>query len=141
MVPRQVPFELQSRLFAAAQRTRGLEDPSYRDAVATLAAFRKRLAAAFESQRLAAIVAPVAARAWVVDEKAGDEFEVGSSTIAAVSGYPSIAVPASVIDELPVAIAFIGMPGDDEHLLAMAAAFESARGVFPGPRFLPTLDD
>jgi amidase len=76
-----------------------------------------------------------------VDETAGARIEIGSSTIAAVSGYPSIAVPASIIGELPVAIAFIGEPGEDEHLLAIAAAFEAARGEFPAPRLLPTLAD
>jgi amidase len=128
-------------LFLAARETRGLDDPSYRDALETLAAFRERLATAFESRRLAAIVAPVTARAWVADDKAGDRIEFGSSTIAAVSGYPSIAVPASIIGELPVAMAFIGKPGEDERLLAIAAAFEAARGEFPAPRFLPTLAD
>jgi amidase len=128
-------------LFVAAQKTTGLDAPSYRDALATIGAFRARLAEAFASQRLAAIVAPVTARAWVVDTAAGDRIEIGSSTIAAVAGYPSVAVPAALIDELPVAIAFIGQPGDDRHLLAIAAAFEAARGDFPAPRFLPTLAD
>jgi amidase len=128
-------------LFVAAQKTQGLDDPSYLEAIATIGEFRARLAEAFASQRLAAIVAPVTSRAWVVDMAAGDRIEIGSSTIAAVTGYPSVAVPAALIDELPVAIAFIGKPGDDRHLLAIAAAFEAARGGFPAPRFLPSAAD
>ena len=58
-----------------------------------------------------------------------------------MSGYPSIAVPGSIIGELPVAMAFIGKPGEDERLLAIATAFEAARGEFPAPRLLPTLAD
>jgi hypothetical protein len=33
-------------------------------------------------------------------------------------------------------MAFIGWPGDEPRLVALAAAYEAARGEFPRPRFL-----
>jgi amidase len=128
-------------LFLAAQKTTGLDAPDYREAIASLARFRERLAATFATQRLAAVVAPVSSVAWRIDPEHGDRFSVGSSTIAAVSGYPSIAVPAELLGELPVGLAFIGPPWTEPELTEMASAFEAARGGFPGPRYLPTVGD
>jgi amidase len=128
-------------LLIAAQQTPGLDAQRYRDALATLADFRGRLAARFEADAVDAFVAPVSSRAWRIDPAAGDRMGVASATVAAVSGYPSIAVPAQLLDELPVAIAFIGKPGDEDRLVEIGAAFEAARGPLPEPKFLPTLDD
>ena len=126
-------------LFLAALKTTGLDAPGYRDAVASLARFRERLATTFATQQLAALVAPVASRAWRINPEVGDRIGVGSSTIAAISGYPSIAVPAELLDELPVGLAFVGPPWSEPELTDMASAFEAARGVFPPPRYLATV--
>jgi amidase len=126
-------------LFLAALKTTGLDAPAYLDAVASLAGFREQLATTFATQRLAALVAPVASRAWRINPEVGDRIGVGSSTIAAVSGYPSIAVPAELLDELPVGLAFVGPPWTEPELTDMASAFEAARGVFAPPRYLATV--
>jgi amidase len=126
-------------LFVAAERTAGLDAAPYRDAVAALAAFRARLAATFVAQRLDALVAPVSSPAWRIDPSAGDRLGVASSTIAAVSGYPSVAVPAELLAELPVGIAFIGTPWHEPALAEIAAAFEAARGPLAPPRFIATI--
>jgi amidase len=128
-------------LFAAARLTGGLDAPAYRDAVAALARFRERLATTFAEQRLTALVAPVSGPAWRVDPAAGDRFDVSSSAIAAVSGYPSVAVPAELLDELPMAISFVGLPWTEPRLVDVASAFEAARGSFPPPRYLATVGD
>ena len=128
-------------LFAAAQTTGGLDAPTYRDALAALARFRSRIATTFAEQRLAALVAPVAGPAWRIDPAAGDRFGVSSSAIAAISGYPSVAVPAELIGELPVAIAFVGPPWTEPQLVDVASAFEAARGSFAPPRYLETAGD
>jgi len=125
-------------LFLAALKTTGLDAPAYREAVASLLRFRERLATTLATQRLAALVAPVAARAWRIDPEAGDRITVSSSTIAAVSGYPSIAVPAELLDELPVGLAFVGPPWTEPELVDMASSFEAARGTFAPPRYLAT---
>ncbi|HUL82802.1 MAG TPA: amidase [Gammaproteobacteria bacterium] len=128
-------------LFEAAQRTAGFDDPDYRAAVATIAEFRVRLATIFAARRLDALVAPVGAPAWRIDPSAGDRFAVGSSTIAAVSGYPSVAVPAQLLGGLPVSIAFVGTPRREPALAQIAAAFETARGPLAPPGFLETIGD
>jgi amidase len=61
--------------------------------------------------------------------------------LAAVSGYPSVAVPAELVRGLPVGIAFIGRPQSEALLIEMAAVFERARGALPAPEFLPTLEE
>ena len=58
-----------------------------------------------------------------------------------MTGYPSIAVPVAVVDELPLGVALIGKPGREALLVALAAAIERERGPFPEPRFLPSIDD
>jgi len=129
-------------LFVSAQRTEGLDAPAYRDALASLARFRERVATTFASQRLAALVAPVTGPAWRIDTETGDRAGTpSSSAIAAVSGYPSVAVPAELLHELPVGIAFVGMPWTEPELTDMASAFEAARGVFPPPRYLATIGE
>jgi len=128
-------------LFVAAQSTTGLDAAPYRDALASLAEFRARLAQTFAAQRLDALVAPVSSPAWRVDPSAGDRVGVASSGVAAVSGYPSVAVPAGLLGELPVGIAFIGAPWREPALAEIAAAFEASRGPLAPPRFLATSGD
>jgi amidase len=135
-----MPFFAQD-LLLAAHATEGLESPRYREAREVIAAFRARLAAAFEDSDLDALVAPANARAWKIDWLAGDRFTVGSSTIAAVTGYPSVAVPSAVVDELPLGIALVGTPGAEARLFELAAAFEAERGPLPPPRYLPTIGE
>jgi amidase len=129
-------------LFVSAQKTEGLDAPAYRDALAALARFRERVATAFASQRLVALVAPVTGPAWRIDTEVGDRAGTPSSSeVAAISGYPSIAVPAELLDELPVGIAFVGTPWTEPELIEIASAFETARGAFPPPRYLATVGD
>ena len=94
------------------------------------------------SPRYVALVAPVNGRAWLTDYAGGDSGpRVGSSRIAAITGFPSIAVPVALVTELPIGVAFVGQPQDEARLLAIAAAFERVRGPFPEPRFLPAIAD
>ena len=60
---------------------------------------------------------------------------VSSSSIAALSGYPSLALPWTLIDGLPMGFALLGKPFTEPMLLATAAACETARGSFPSPTF------
>jgi len=46
--------------------------------------------------------------------------------LAAVSGYPSITVPAGYIAGLPVGMSFFGAAYDDAKVIALAYAFEQA---------------
>jgi amidase len=129
-------------LFLAAHEGLGTADPGYAAAVELVTAQRAALAALFRERDLVALVAPVNGRAWRTDYLGGDSGpRVGSSRIAAITGFPSVAVPAALAAELPIGVAFIGQPQDEARLLAIAAAFERVRGPFPEPKFLATIAD
>ncbi|MCB1602817.1 MAG: amidase, partial [Xanthomonadales bacterium] len=56
----------------------------------------------------------------------GDHFGGGSSTLAAVAGYPSITVPAGLVHGLPVGLSFIAGAWQERRLIEIAYAFEQA---------------
>jgi amidase len=133
-----LPYFGQDLLAAADARTEASE-PAYRAALASVAAYRARLDEAFASHGLDAAVAPANGRAWLTDWQRGDASAVGSSSIAALSGRPSVALPVSLAHELPLGLALIGRPRGDAALLAVAAEIERRRGPFPAPRYLASV--
>lgn len=128
-------------LFVQAQAKGGLDETGYREALAASRdRVRSRLEDLFTTHRLDALIAPANAPAWKTDWVHADRFLLGSSTLAAVSGYPSITVPAALVSELPVAISFIGKARDEQRLIDIATVFERRRGQFPAPTFIPSLE-
>ena len=86
--------------------------------------------------RLDAIVAPTAGPAHVTDWITGDHGLGGSTTLAAVAGYPSITVPAGLIHGLPVGVSFFGRAWSEPTLLRIAFGFEQATCARRPPLFL-----
>ncbi|HEY7513079.1 MAG TPA: amidase, partial [Vicinamibacteria bacterium] len=117
-----------------------LSDPAYRDALARNGRLSRAegLDAVMDAQHLDAIVAPTGGPAWVTDLVNGDHFGGGSSTPAAVAGYPNVTVPAGEVFGLPFGLSFMGRAWSERKLLEIAAAFERATGARRTPRFLPT---
>ncbi|MDZ7642796.1 MAG: hypothetical protein U5K76_00255 [Woeseiaceae bacterium] len=62
----------------------------------------------------------------MTDHINGDTFSVGSSSLAAVSGYASVTVPAGNVFGLPIGLSFIGGAFTERDLLELAHAFEQA---------------
>ena len=89
---------------------------------------------------LDAVVAPTGNPPWTIDLVNGDHFVGGSSTPAAVAGYPSITVPVGDVFGLPVGVSFIGRPYSEPLLIKLGYALEQAIRARRPPRFLPSAD-
>ncbi len=116
-------------VFEAAEATSGdLADAGYLEARSTARRIaRSGLDAALGVHRLDAVIALTGHPAWLIDHILGDYHSWGTSSPAAVSGYPSITVPAGLVRGLPVGVSFIGPPWSEPRLIALANAFELAR--------------
>jgi len=92
--------------------------------------------AVMDLHRLDALVAPSGGPAFPIDLVNGDHYTgVGSSTFAAVSGYPHVTVPAGQVFGLPVGLSFFGRAWSESRLIALAYAFEQATQQRRAPSF------
>jgi amidase len=137
---REMPYFGQEQ-FIQAQAKGPLTSPAYRAARDKCLRLSRTqgIDATLAKYRLTAIVAPTGGPAWPTDLLNGDHFTGGSSTPAAVAGYPSVTVPAGFIHGLPVGISFIGGRWSDAKLVGLAYAFEQATKVRRAPKFEPTV--
>ncbi len=91
-----------------AEAKGGLDEKEYLESLELM----KRLAGPegidkiMNENKLDAIIAPSGSPSWTIDLINGDHFTGGSSSPAAISGYPNITIPAGFVHGLPVGISF-----------------------------------
>jgi len=138
---REMPYFGQE-IFLEAQEKGPLTTPEYREALETCRRLSRAegLDAVLDEPRLDAVVAPTGSPAWTTDLVNGDHFIGGSSTPAAVSGYPSVTVPMGFHFGLPVGLSLTGRAWSEATLIRLAYAFEHATHHRRPPRFLRTAD-
>jgi amidase len=129
-------------LFTMAEEKGPLTSPDYLEALAS----SKRLSrdegidALMREHKLDAIIAPTGGPSWPIDVVNGDHFTGGSSSPAAVSGYPNITVPLGYVFGLPVGMSFFAGAYAEPALIKIAYAFEQATHARHAPLFLPAAD-
>ena len=127
-------------LFLKAQKKGPLTDEAYVRALEKNRRFTRTegIDAAMDKYRLDALVAMTAGPSWLTDLINGDHDTGGSSSWAAVAGYPNINVPAGFVFSLPVGISFFGRAWSEPKLIKIAYAFEQATRRRKAPQFLAT---
>jgi amidase len=135
---REMPYFGQE-LFVRAEGKGPLTDPAYLKALRSskLLSQAQGIDAVMTKNRLDALVAPTGGPAWTTDLINGDHFTGGSSTPAAVAGYPNVQVPAGYVYGLPVGISFFGRAHTEAKLIRLAYAYEQATKHRQAPRLLP----
>jgi amidase len=138
---REMPFFGQD-IFTKAEAKGPLTDPAYLKALRTCKTLSQAqgIDALMTKNNLDAIIAPTGGPAWTTDVLNGDHFTGGSSTPAAVAGYPNVQVPAGYVYGLPIGISFFGRAFTEPKLIRIAYAYEQASKHRRPPRLLPTAD-
>jgi amidase len=137
---REMPYFGQD-VFIKAQAKGPLTDKAYLDALANdmKQSRAEGIDAVMDKFHLDAMVAPTSGPAWLTDLIDGDHDSGGSSTPAAVAGYPNINVPAGFVRGLPVGVSFFGRAYSEPTLIRIAHAFEQATRFRRAPQFLPSI--
>jgi amidase len=136
----QMPFFGQEH-FELAEAKGDLNEESYTTALARiLTATREQgIDRLLAEHQLDALVAPTGGPAWKIDWVNGDHFGGGSSTPAAVAGYPNITLPMGQIHGLPVGLSFFAGRYTEPLLIEIAAGFEHISQPLSAPKMPTTL--
>lgn len=133
----EMPY-FKQEIFVSANEKGPLSEAAYIKAVAdSNTAMQKIIDALMDEHDLDLIVMPSRNPANSQDVLNGDHSGGGgTSSYAAVSGYPSITVPMGYIHGLPVALSFLGRAYMEATLIEAAFAFEQMTKVRKKPKFI-----
>jgi len=131
-------------LMLAAHKKNSLSSKEYRQVLS----LNRRLTrsegidAIIKKKRLDAIITVSGGPAWVIDLANGDprNWDMRSTSPAAVAGYPHITVPGGYLFGLPVGISLFSKAWSEPVLLQIAYSVEQALMARKPPKFLPTAD-
>jgi amidase len=128
------------KIFIEAEKKGDLNSPEYIKAVIKMhkATREDGIDKMLKSNNLDALIAPTGSPAWKTDLLLGDHYVGGSSSLAAISGYPAITVPMGFIGDLPVGITFFGTAWSEPALIEIAYSYEQATKHRKIPQFLST---
>ncbi len=123
-----------------ADKKGGLSSPDYKKSLDKMqkATRKNGIDSLMNSNRLDALIAPTGSPAWKTDLLLGDHYIGGSSSLAAISGYPAISVPLGFVENLPVGITFFGRAWSEPLLIEIAYGYEQATKHRKAPKYLVT---
>lgn len=126
------------QLLQLAHEKGTLQDKEYLDALANMqkATRENGIDKLLKENNLHALMAPTGAPAWKTDLIDGDHFLGGSSSLAAISGYPSITVPMGFVDVLPVGVSFFSTAWQEPTLIEIAYGYEQATKHRRAPAYI-----
>ena len=87
----------------------------------------------------ALVIVPATGPAWAIDHVKGDQYNFGSASAAAISGYPSLTLPAGFDGHLPLGVSIIGKPWQEARIIGLAHALEQQRGPVVAPTYRSSL--
>jgi amidase len=124
-------------LLIQAEKKGDLNSPEYKKALSemTKATREDGIDKIMKTNKLDAIMAPTGSPAWKTDMLLGDHFVGGSSSLAAISGYPAITVPMGFIDELPVGVTFFSKAWNESVLIEIAYSYENGTKHRKAPKY------
>ncbi len=136
----EMPY-FEQEIFEAAQEKGPLTETEYLEALKKNHRLTRDegIDATMAEYKLDAIMAASGGPAWTIDLVTGDHFLGGSSSPAAVSGYPNVTVPAGFVHGLPVGVSFFGAKFSEPKLIRIAYAYEQASMMRRRPEFRESL--
>ncbi len=137
------PVELRhfdQKILIEAEEKGDLKSKEYLDALSKMqkATRDEGIDKLMNTNSLDALIAPTGSPAWKTDLILGDHFVGGSSSLAAISGYPAITVPMGFIDNLPVGITFFGRAWSEPVLIGIAYSYEQGTKHRKAPQYFAT---
>jgi amidase len=128
------------KILGMADKKGDLSSPDYKKSLEKMlkATRENGIDKMMNSNNLDALIAPTGSPAWKTDLVLGDHFVGGSSSLAAISGYPAITVPMGFIENLPVGITFFGRAWSEPVLLEIAYSYEQVTKHRKAPKYLVT---